>query len=189
MKKSFSILMMIVAAVLVVSSCGNGQRTLAEMQKDERKAIRKLMDSLDIKVLKEYPENGVFAENEFFQLPSGLYINVIDSGNGNRAIEGQIILCRFEFDYINGRTGTYSTIDGFDNQEYPLMFALGSPSAYGNADFTGLYGGGMVEPLNLVGDSSYVKLIVPFKVGVGGQAQQQGGDPVYYKKFRYIFEK
>lgn len=188
MKKGFSILMMIVAAVLVVSSCSESQRTYTEMLKDERKIIRKLIDSLDIKLLDRYPENGVFADNEFFELPSGVYINVIDSGNGNRAVPGQIILSRFEFDHYSGRSGSiYRSSDGFDQYYYPLTFSYGASTAYDDDDLAYYYGQGLVEPLNIVGDSSYVKLIIPFKAG--GRAQQQGGDPVYYKKLRYIFEK
>ncbi|WP_085535820.1 DUF4827 family protein [Massilibacteroides vaginae] len=188
MKKGFSILMMIVAAVIVVSSCSESQRTYTEMLKDERKIIKKLIDSLDIKLLDDYPENGVFAENEFFQLPSGLYINVIDSGNGNRAVANQIISCRFEFDYFNGKSGTSETVNGFDNEYHPLEFKFGYSSVLEGSKsvFSGFYGQGIVEPLSFVGDSSYVKLIVPFKVG--GQSQQTGGDPIYYKKLRYLFD-
>lgn len=188
MKKGFSILMMIVAAALVVSSCGKSQRTLVEMQKDERKIIKKLIDSLDIKLLDRYPENGVFADNEFLKLPSGLYINVIDSGNGNRAVlNSTIIMTRFNFDHFSGRTGLiYRSTDGFDQRYYPVTFVFGG-SVYNDNDLMSYYGQGLVEPLSFVGDSSYVKLIVPFKLG--GQAQQSGGDPVYYKKLRYIFEK
>lgn len=185
--------MMIVAAVIVVSSCSESRRTYTEMLKDERKIIRKLIDSLDIKLLDKYPENGVFADNEFYELPSGLYINVIDSGNGNRAVANStVILCRFEFDYFDGRTGSYNTIDGFnsllDGEPIgPMIFVYGASSVSEKSYFSTLYGGGLVEPLSLVGDSSYVKLIVPFKIG--GQGQHTNGDPIYYKKLRYIFEK
>lgn len=193
MKKGFSVLMMIVAAVIVISSCSESRRTYTEMLKDERKIIRKLIDSLDIKLLDKYPEDGVFADNEFFQLPSGLYINVIDSGNGNRAVlNSTVILSRFEFDYFDGRTGSYYSVDGFDNllggePIGPMMFVYGASMVEEKSYFSTLYGQGLIEPLSFVGDSSYVKLIVPFKVG--GKSQQTNGDPIYYKKLRYIFEK
>lgn len=188
MKKGFSILMMITAAILVMSACSKSQRTYTEMLNDERKAINKLIDSLDLKILDAYPGNGVFADNEFYKLPSGLYLNVVDSGNGNRAVyNSTTILCRFTFDYITGLTGTYETVDGFDNTFYPLIFTYGGSTAYGDQNFITLYGQGLVEPLSFVGDSSIVKLIVPFKVG--GEQQQYNGDPIYYKKVRYVFEK
>lgn len=188
MKKGFSILMMMIAVILVVSSCGKNQRTYTEFLKDERKAIRKLMDSLDIKLLDKYPENGVFADNEFYQLPSGLYINVIDSGNGERAVLNQTrVFCRFEFDYISSITGTYQTTDGFENRFQPLTFIYGASRPENpQGSFATLYGQGIIEPLEYVGNNSYVKLIVPFKIG--GAEQQPNGDPVYYKKLRYVFE-
>lgn len=186
MKKSFSILMMIVTAVILVSSCGESQRTYTEMLKDERKMISRLMDSLNIVVIKDYPADGVFADNEFFLTSSGLYINVVDSGNGNRAVAGStMIICRFNFDYMSAVNKTFENVDGFANDFLPLMFRYGSD--YTEGDLTTLYCQGIVEPLSLVGDSAIVKLIVPFKIG--GQAQQTGGDPIYYKKLRYVFEK
>lgn len=39
MKTGFSILMMIAGLIFLMSACSKSQRTLAEMQKDERKAI------------------------------------------------------------------------------------------------------------------------------------------------------
>lgn len=188
MKKGFSILMMLMAVILVVSSCGKSQRTYTEFLKDERKAIRKLMDSLDIKVIKEYPKDSVFAENEFLELPSGLYINVIDSGNGERAVLNKTrIFCRFEFDYISSITGTYTTTDGFDNLFEPLTFIYGANTPEDRNDFfASLFSPIFNEPLEYVGNKSLVKLIVPFKIG--GAQQQPNGDPVYYKKLRYVFE-
>ncbi|MDD4514359.1 DUF4827 family protein [Massilibacteroides sp.] len=188
MKKGFGVLVMVVAAVFVVSSCSKSQRTYTEMLKDERKAIQRLMDSLDIKVIDDYPTNGVFAENEFYKTETGLYINVIDSGNGNRAVLNQTsVLTRFEFDYISAVSKTYYTIDGFENTFFPLVFTYGGSLTSGDYYLSDYFSSGMVEPLQYVGDSSYVKLIIPFKIG--SQTQQTGGDPIFCKKLRYIFEK
>ncbi|MDD2437559.1 MAG: DUF4827 family protein [Massilibacteroides sp.] len=186
MKKGFNIVLMILGVVLFVSSCGNSKRTYTEMLKDERKMIRKLMDRENIVLLDKYPENGVFKENEFFQLSSGLYISVIDSGNGNRAVSGSTnLLCRFEMEYMDVLNDTAYYVDGFANDLYPMMFTYGASSASGS--FYTYFGKGVVEPLQYIGDSAYVKLIVPFKIG--GESQQSGGDPIYYKKLRYVFEK
>jgi hypothetical protein len=187
MKRGFNILLILLSVVIVISSCGKSSRTYTEMLKDERKAIKKLIDREGIVLLDEYPEDGVFGENEFYQLSSGLYIHVIDSGNGNRAVSGSTnILCRFAADYIYILSDTIYEIDGFANDLYPLMFTYGASSATGGS-FTTYYGQGIVEPLQYVGDRAYVKLIVPFKIG--GEVQQSGGDPIFYRKLRYVFEK
>lgn len=186
MKRGFYILMLIIGAAVLASSCGKSARTYAEKLKDERKMIRKLMDSLDFVVIDRYPSDGVFKDNEFVQLSSGLYINVVDSGNGNRAVAGYTkIHSRFEFDYMHVLSNTIQTFNGFDNSYPPLTFVYGGLETYGA--FLSLYGSGLTEPLAYVGDSAIVKLIVPFKIG--GSEQEQGSDPVYYKKLRYIFDK
>ena len=74
---------LMMTAVLLITSCDKTQ-SYADMLKAEEKAIERLMDEEDIVVLKEYPADGVFKENEFYQMDNDVYINVIDSGNGNR---------------------------------------------------------------------------------------------------------
>lgn len=188
MKRGFYLLLMLLGAVILISSCGNSTRTYAEKLKDERKRINKLIDSLDFVILDSYPKDGVFKENEFVHLKSGLYLNVVDSGNGNRAVAGQTyILCRFEYDFMNVLKNTTMTIDGFRAPYQPLSFTYGvnvvSEKNYEEIYY--VFGLGLVEPLQYVGDGAVVKLIVPFKIG--GDLQTQGGDPIYYKKLKYTF--
>lgn len=199
MKKGFNILMMIVGVVLLVSACSKSQRTYTEMLKDERKAIKSLIDKEGIILLDDYPENGVFGEKEFVQLSSGLYINVVDSGNGNRAVLGSTkVMCRFVADYINVLNDTTEVYDVEANGTFPITFTYTYNYTIGlDLEWPGswnfLYSSGMVEPLSLnnnghaIGDGAIVNLIVPFKIGCS--AQQSGGDPVYFKKLRYVFEK
>lgn len=70
---------LMISAVLLATSCDKTQ-SYADMLKAEEKAIEKLMDEEDIVILKEYPADGVFKENEFYQMDNDVYINVIDSG-------------------------------------------------------------------------------------------------------------
>lgn len=193
MKKGFYILMMI-GVVILISSCGKSQRTYTEMLKDERKAINRLIDREGIVVLDEYPENGVFGENEFVKLESGLYLNVVDSGKTKATLGSTKIFCRFIVEHIDVLNDTTYVYDGFANATYPLLFTLGvgtdSDSYYKAQPFSYYYSSGLQEPLvnkQYVGDSAIVKLIVPFKIG--GEAQNTGGDPIYIKKLRYVFEK
>ena len=94
MKKGFCILMILCAALMVVSC--DKTKSYTEHLKDERKAIDRLIDHEGFKILKHYPSDGVFKENEFVKLDNDVYLNVIDSGNGNRAVLGTTrVLCRF----------------------------------------------------------------------------------------------
>ena len=95
MKRGFYILM-IMCVALVVVSCDK-TKSYTEYLKAERKAIDRLIDNEGIRVLKNYPSDGVFKENEFVKLDNDVYLNVIDSGNGERAVLGTTkVLCRFE---------------------------------------------------------------------------------------------
>jgi hypothetical protein len=155
------------------------------MLKAEKKAIDRLIDEQGFEILKNYPENGVFGEKQFVLLSSGLYLNVVDSGNGNRAEYGTSILLR-----ASGKTllDTVS-FNGFDPMStvfsWPLEFKYGG---YNSNDVSSyFFCEGLMSVLGYVGDSSVVKLIVPFKIGSGDQ--QTNGYPIYYDKVRYIFEK
>lgn len=63
----------------------------------QEKAIEALIRDSGIVVLKNYPENGVFKDKEFVLLPNDVYMHVIDSGNGTRAVLSQTtVLTRFK---------------------------------------------------------------------------------------------
>lgn len=182
--------MLLIGVAILAPSCSKSQRTYTEMLKDERKAIKKLMDSLDIRVIDDYPKDSKFAENEFFKTSSGLYINVVDTGNGNRAVLGSTVIhARFEIEYMDILSKTVYKYDGHDNHFFPLTFTYGTQMSRGESFWAnmGLLGEGLTEGLSYVGENGVVNLIVPFKLG--GQGQQRGGDPVYYKNLRYRFDK
>ena len=77
MKKGFYILMILCAALMVVSC--DKTKSYTERLKDERKAIDRLIDHEGFKILKNYPSDGVFKENEFVKLDNDVYLNVCSS--------------------------------------------------------------------------------------------------------------
>ena len=185
MKKCFDILM-VVGAIMLVMSCSN-TRTLTDMLDDEKKAINKLINRDELVILKSYPEDGVFKENEFFRLRNGVYLNVVDSGNGKRAELGStIISSRFEGEYIYALRDSISFIEGFGNHVYPVRFVYGQLTPIETTTYSNYLSEGLQVGLNHVGDSSQVKLIIPFQVG--SSTQQKNGDPLYLTKVTYIFE-
>lgn len=179
MKRGFNILLILIAASFIFS-CSNN-KSYTDMLKDERKAINRFFDAQGFEVLKNFPENWDFKENEFVQLESGVYLNIIDSGNGNRPTLGKTnILCRFKGQSLMGDTITF---DYFSGMQQPLEFKYG---VYTGSDYYFL-SQGLGGVLDYVGDSAIVRLIVPFRVG--SSYQSSSGIPLYYERVRYIFEK
>lgn len=183
-------------AVLLITSCDKTQ-SYADMLKAEEKSIERLMDEEDIVVLKEYPADGVFKENEFYQMDNDVYINVIDSGNGNRiGTKRQNVNSRFVVRFFKSDT---LELDGFSSSRLPVTFSYqkytedyyiwGYDQNDTNVDavMSSFICEGLASGLQHVGDSAVVKLIVPFKVGP--TSFQQSGEPLYFPKVRYTFEQ
>ena len=167
------------------------------MLEDERDAIERLIDEEGIVVLDEYPADGVFKENEFYQMDNDVYINVIDSGNGNRiGTKRQNVNCRFVVRFFKSDT---LELDGFANPYLPVTFSYqkytedyyiwGYDQNDTNVDavMSSFICEGLASGLQHVGDSAVVKLIVPFKVGPS--SFQSSGEPLYFPKVRYTFEQ
>ena len=187
---------LMMTAVLLITSCDKTQ-SYADMLKAEEKAIERLMDEEDIVVLKEYPADGVFKENEFYQMDNDVYINVIDSGNGNRmGTKRQNVNSRFVVRFFKSDT---LELDGFASSRLPVTFSYqkytevyyiwGYDQNDTNVDavMSSFICEGLASGLQHVGDSAVVKLIVPFKVGPS--SFQQSGEPLYFPKVRYTFEQ
>jgi len=159
------------------------------MLKDERKAIERLIDENNFEIIKNYPSDGVFKENEFIKLSNEVYLNVIDSGNGERAeLYKTNILCRHtayrilldstSYSYMGSNYGPNS------NGTHPVEFKYGMSTA--TADSYGFFSEGLQTGLQYVGNKGKVKLIVPFKRGAS--YDMTNGNPVYFEIIEYKFE-
>lgn len=194
MKRGFYILM-IMCVALVVVSCDK-TKSYTEYLKAERKAIDRLIDNEGIRVLKNYPSDGVFKENEFVKLDNDVYLNVIDSGNGNRAVLGTTkVFCRFIANDIMKADTAQLLVDNLSpkyNNKYgfPTEFIFGYNVYSGefvNYDPDLFVGEGLATALYHVGEGAVVKLIVPFKRM--SSYFQSNYTPVYFSKVKYTFEK
>lgn len=201
MKKGITILMLmgcVLNLMFSVSSC-NDTKTYEELKADEKKVIKRILAEKNINVLSEYPKDGVFGENEFVQLSSGIYLNVVDSGNGNRAVYDETtVLVRASGEWFE--TDTSYTFSTFVNSAYPFEFKYGyaynvvseKASDYYYYMFFGM---GFESILAYVGEGAIVKLIVPGYSEIGGYAagsSMQNADgsvyiPIYYDKVKYTF--
>ncbi|WP_075556677.1 DUF4827 domain-containing protein [Parabacteroides timonensis] len=191
MKRGFYILMILCAALMVVSC--DKTKSYTERLKDERKAIDRLIDREGIKVLKDYPADGVFKENEFVKLDNDVYLNVIDSGNGERAVLGTTkVLCRFEANGVLDGDSLYvnNLTYGVAYYGYPTEFIFGYNVYSGEArDYVPDYfvGEGLATGLYHVGNEAVIRLIVPFKRM--SNTFQSAYRPIYFSKVKYTFEK
>jgi len=196
MKKSIIIGLMALF-VIAVMSCGNDRRSYADMLKIEERAIDRLFDERGFVLLKRFPDDSVFKANEFYQLESDVYLNIVEKGDGRRAVQYETeILARFTMNEImSDTTGGINIVSNYGpnaNGTFPVQFKYGSLTAISHSISTGLQtylesrlSEGMQEGLKYVGHEGKVKLIVPFKVGAS--ADQSSGNPIFYEIMQYKF--
>jgi len=189
MKKGFSI-GIVLGVMMLALSCNSGQ-TYSGMLKAQKKAINRLIDENDFEILNEYPANGVFKENQFVKLDNGIYLNVVDSGNGNRAVAGATsVLCRITTKWlITWQTMDTTTVNNFKNGSSPIVYRYGTTAPTSTDDFsTTFFSYALFNGLEYVGDSSVVKLIIPFEVQNQTSSFYTSGIPLYFSKVQYRFE-
>ncbi|MDR1938431.1 MAG: DUF4827 domain-containing protein [Tannerellaceae bacterium] len=189
MKRGFNI-GLVLCAVLIVLSC-NDNPDYADMLNAQKKAINRLIDENGFEILGSYPENGVFKDNEFVILENGVYLNVVDSGNGQRAVAGSTsVLCRFNVKWLlEWQSMDTATVNNFQNGTTPLIYKYGmsaptSTDSYSTTFFSVL----LFSGLEHVGDSSVVKLIIPFHLDGNNQSFSGSGIPLYFSKVQYRFD-
>jgi hypothetical protein len=188
MKRGFNIGLAL-CIVLCVLSCSNN-RQYTDMLDAQERAIKRLMDENSFEILKEYPVDGVFKDNEFVILDNGVYLNVVDSGNGNRSVAGNTsVFCRFtvkcliEWQYMDT-----TTVDFFRTGTEPIVYVYGTYyPLYENSTST-FFSTLLFSGLEYVGDSSEVRLIIPFHLSENNQTFLSAGVPLYFGKVQYRFE-
>lgn len=153
------------------------------------RAIEKFIHDNNIEVLDEYPANGVFKENQFVHLDNKVYMNVVDSGNGTRAVAYKTtVLARFKGNFMVTDTVSF---ENFSSWKFPVEFKYTNYStAVDNNAYNVFLSEGLNTPLKYVGDRARVKLIVPFQAGstIGSYSQQSSGTAIYFDLVTYQFE-
>jgi hypothetical protein len=186
--------------LMLTVSCGDQYPTFEELKTAEKKEIKRIIAEKGISVLTEYPANGVFGANEFVELSSGIYLNVVDSGNGNRAkVSATTVLIRTELEYYSGDSIVKASF--FSNTSVPFEFKYGyalntvsAHASYGD-QYTLFFGIGLESILSYVGEGAEVKLIVPgyseINNNEGGSTYQTSSRqryvPIYYGRVKYAF--
>jgi hypothetical protein len=172
-----------------MSSCNNTP-SYADLKKAQEKAVKRFVAEKGFEILNAYPSDGVFGENQFVKLDNGIYLNVIDSGNGNRAVVGRTtVLIRFKVIHFSNDEET--ALDFFDNEASPFEFLYGnaayvvSSSAQSYDGYYYYFSAGIESILTHVGENAVVKAIIPFEEG--STAQSTLGEPLYYEKLKFMY--
>ncbi|MEN9919727.1 MAG: hypothetical protein RL662_2163 [Bacteroidota bacterium] len=189
MKKIVALIVFVAGISLFFGACSKSE-SYADKVKNERKLINGFIADHNIVVLDKYPANGVFKSNEFYLDASGVYIHVVDSGNGKRANTDNRadVYCRFR-QTMTLPTATSDTVSSTDFA-YPqyLQFKYGVQSTYKTTQSTYAYSylsPGITIPLRYVGEGAIVKLIVPFNTATGSTYQSTTYRTIYYGELEY----
>ena len=196
MRTIISFALSITCFSFLISSCSSSE-TYADKLKNEKKAINRLKNDSNFVFIDTYPEDGVFERNEFYHdAETGVYYNVVDSGNGNRASKVRpmtSISVRF------ARTYFFSTDDstewkntGMSETFSPVSFTYGLSTTYISSSSTDGYNYyikslGLTVPLEHVGENAVVRMIIPFTSGSYYQ-QYYGYEPLYLDFVKYRFD-
>jgi hypothetical protein len=186
---------------LIFSISCNDSKSYEELKEEERVIIKRIIAEKGIEVLSEYPVDGVFGEKQFVELDNGIYLNVVDSGNGNRAVVNSTTILIRTSGYIYDTTDTPYYFNTFANTAYPFEFKYGlaynvvSEHASYSDSYALLFGQSLEHALAYVGDSAIVQMIVPGyseinELPAGSTYQSSNRNqyyPIFYNKIRYIF--
>ena len=200
MRLKIGVLMIIFG--LIFCSCGKNLPSFKKLKKAEREAIDGLIAREGFEILNKYPANGVFGEKQFVKLDNECYLNVIDSGNGNRADSGKtVVLMRCSYIGISKKDSFTFSI--FPNSFEPVEFVYGNIDeaklrASQNATSSGylFLSPGVESALKYVGENAIVRMIIPFNngqetkypYGIGSAYQKEAQIPMYLDKVKFVFD-
>ena len=201
MKKLILFLFISLSACLAFQACDD-TKTYAEMLEEEDNAIADFIHKEGIKVISqtEFFDNDSTTnveENEFVQLSSGVYMQIVDKGSDNPADtvkNNDLILVRFmEYSLIDQDTTLSNLNIPYLVDEFKYTVSSSSIAGiftqglmYSGYGYTAVPAGWLV-PLPYVRDRAHVRLIVPSKMGHEGAMQYVY--PYYYDITKYQIYK
>lgn len=201
MKKLILLLFISLSACLAFQACDD-TKTYAEMLEEEDNAIADFIHKEGIKVISqtEFFDNDSTTnveENEFVQLSSGVYMQIVDKGSDNPADtvkNNDLILVRFmEYSLIDQDTTLSNLNIPYLVDEFKYTVSSSSIAGiftqglmYSGYGYTAVPAGWLV-PLPYVRDRAHVRLIVPSKMGHEGAMQYVY--PYYYDITKYQIYK
>lgn len=195
MKKLTLFFLALTALCIGFQACDD-TKTYAEMLEEEDNAIAAFVRDSNITVISQsqfYAQDSTtdLTKNEFVQLASGVYMQILDKGVEDKADtvkNNDVVLVRFsEYDMLNKYT-SYSNLDivyMVDEFRYVVtsssiagIFTGGNYMYSTSSSVNTAVPAGWLVPLEYVRNRAHVKLIVPSKMG--GNVGMQNVIPYYY---------
>jgi len=182
MKKCALGIVLVTIISCILSSCSQS-KSLQELLLEERKAIDRFITMNDFVILKDYPKDGVFKDNEYFRTSEGLFFHVVDSGNGTRAQLLNDVCVRADYyqyikDVVKGDS-TFYYLDPYS----PVSFIYGISQTY-SSTYTKVCQGWVI-PLSYVGENAVLDVIIPSSLGSATDYSSYNVEPLFYKNLRY----
>lgn len=199
MKKLVLFVFAILAVSTIFQACDDTM-TYAEMKEREDDAIADFINKENIKVISQsefYANDSVtnLDENEFVQLASGVYMQIVDKGSDNPADtvkNNDVILVRFmEYSLLDEDTTCSNLAYPYYVDEFKYTVTSSSIAGiFTSGIFLATYGSsytavpaGWLVPLEYVRDGAHVRLIVPSEMGHNPAMQYVY--PYYYDIRKY----
>lgn len=171
---------------LTICSCKQDEVTYSDKIEEEKIFLSQFAKEQGFVVLNEFPEKGIFAENEYVLLDNGVYLHISDAGEGTSPAKGTKIQTIAKGYFLGEKEN--ESFDGFDASAgeitWPLAFTYGESFLYESDN--NLLSEGYASALQYVGNNSTVSMIVPFKVGSSYQNVHLVS--VYFEKIKFTFE-
>ncbi|WP_321333468.1 DUF4827 domain-containing protein [uncultured Bacteroides sp.] len=175
MKKLTLLFIALLSVGALFQACDN-TKTYADMLADEKDAINAFIKDNNIKVISqaEFEKDTVtdLATNEYVGFSNGVYMQIVDRGEGDTVKSRDVILVRFmEYDILQKDT---TSVSNYDTDGWVDAFNYTASGTTVSGQFTegnmlSAYGGnvpaGWLIPLKYIRDRAHVKLIVPSKMG------------------------
>ena len=197
MKKLTLFFLSLLALSLGFQACDDS-KTYAEMLEEEKDGINDFIKKEGIKVISQsefYAQDSTtnVEENEYVQLASGVYMQIVDKGSENAADtvkNNDEVLVRFmEYSILDKDTtlsnlNAVETVDAFRYAVTPSSIAGTFLQGYMMTYYSSpTVPAGWLVPLTYVRDMAHVKLIVPSKMG--HQTAMQYVYPYFYDIRKY----
>lgn len=188
MKKLTLFFLVLFAVGFAFQACDN-TKTYAEMLDDEKDAIKAFIKDSNIVVISQsefYAQDSTtdVSKNEYVQLASGVYMQIVDKGSANPADSikpNDLILVRFEERGLIAVNGVKSYLSNLNEPTIVDEFRYTVTSSsiaglflqgYMRASYGTSVPAGWLVALSYVRDGAHVKLIVPSKMGQQKAMQQ-----------------
>lgn len=201
MRKVFYLVSLLAAVTFMILSCSDNTKTYSDKLKNEKKIINALFDEKDFSKTDRFADRD--KKNTFFQMHNGVLLNVVDSGNGVKFKDGDVLLIRFKA-HIYSEPGVSEMADGTAMGTFPLEYRFNAaeiaqylePTSYtvspqlvnSNNSMVYFFNMGLASTLNYLTDKSKVQMIVPFSLS-SDLLYQRGYFTAYYEEVRFEVER